>query len=79
MPMKKRGDERGVRLWKLIEMYQKLYDIPTSAMPARLGMSRSTFYARKKDPGKLTLEELDTIKRMLKIPREEILNALMAA
>lgn len=79
MPMKKKGDEKGVRLWKLIETYQQLYGIPNSAMPGRVGMSRSTFYARKKDPGKLTLEELETIKIALKIPKEELLNALMAA
>lgn len=77
MPMKKKGDERGVRLWKLIETYQELYGLPKAQMPEKLGMSLSTYLRRQKDPGQLTLSEIDTIMQSLKIPRAEMLNAML--
>ena len=77
MPMKKTGDERGIRVWKLIETYRDLYGISEAAMPEKLGMSRSTYMRRKTNPGEFKLDEIDLITRSLKIPRAEMVSAML--
>lgn len=76
--MQHKANRRDVFLVGLIDQYMKLYSITDEAMAAALGMGRSTWFRRKKEPGTLTLDELTIICKRAQIPQEELKARLWA-
>lgn len=68
--------EKDARLCDVISAYMKLNRINYENISKRLGRCFNTHYNRMKEPEKMTLEELRTYINVLKLPEEEILDAL---
>lgn len=76
--MRHKANRRDVFLMGLIQEYMDLYAISDDAMAAALGMGRSTWFRRKKEPGTLTLDELTIICKRAQIPQDEMKARLWA-
>ena len=68
--------EKNKRFCNVIEAYMKLAMVDYKKLMTSMGRSPSTFYKRRDDPEKMTVSDLRTFIRLLKIPEEEVLNFL---
>lgn len=68
--------EKDRRLSGVIEGYMKMARISATNLSKRTGKCFSTHYNRLKEPEKMTIEELRIYIDVLKLPEEEILDAL---
>ena len=62
----------------LIAKYLALRNVDTADFIASIGMNKSTYYRRMKEPGLFTVAELRAIGNCLRIPREEIANIVLS-
>ena len=62
----------------LIAKYLALRNVDTADFIASIGMNKSTFYRRMKEPDLFTVAELRAIGNCLRIPREEIANIVLS-
>lgn len=61
----------------LIAKYLALRNVDTADFIASIGMNKSTYYRRMKEPELFTVAELRAIGNCLRIPREEIANIVL--
>ena len=62
----------------LIAKYLALRNVDTADFIASIGMNKSTYYRRMKEPELFTVAELRAIGNCLRIPREEIANIVLS-
>lgn len=62
----------------LIAKYLALRNVDTADFIASIGMNKSTFYRRMKEPELFTVAELRAIGNCLRIPREEIASIVLS-
>ena len=62
----------------LIAKYLSLRNVDTADFIASIGMNKSTYYRRMKEPELFTVAELRAIGNCLRIPREEIANIVLS-
>ena len=62
----------------LIAKYLALRNVDTTDFIASIGMNKSTYYRRMKEPELFTVAELRAIGNFLRIPREEIANIVLS-
>lgn len=61
----------------VIDKYKAIGDVSDKEMHTVIGASMGTWYNRVKNPGSLTLDELRSISRQLRIPPEELFENAM--
>lgn len=79
MPTLKRTDrqKRIASVEGVIHEYRMLYGYKThNSVMAFLGLKRTAYYKRRKNPESWRVGEIDTLIRVLHIPVSEMLNAL---
>ena len=62
----------------LIAKYLALRNVDTADFIASIGMNKSTYYRRMKEPELFTVAELRAIGNYLRIPREEIATIVLS-
>ena len=62
----------------LIAKYLDLRNVDTADFIASIGMNKSTYYRRMKEPELFTVAELRAIGNCLRIPREEIATIVLS-
>ena len=72
-----RDEAKNRALLGVIEKYKAIGDVPGKDMHTVIGVSMGTWYNRVKNPGNLTLDELRSISRQLRIPPEELFENAM--
>ncbi|MDD6642715.1 MAG: hypothetical protein PUF80_00585 [Firmicutes bacterium] len=72
MPAPKREQIHKENLLEIIRKYAYTYGYNYAQVAKLSGFSERTFYNRIKDPGKLTLDEINRIARAIKIPAAEL-------
>lgn len=68
--------KQNERFDAVIEGYMKLARVDYKKLMKSAGRNPSTYYKRKKDYGKMTVSDLRTFIKVLKIPEEEVLDFL---
>lgn len=72
-----RDEAKNRALLGVIEKYKGIGDVPNTDMGVVIGATARTWYNRVKNPGNLTLDELRSISRQLRIPPEELFENAM--
>ena len=62
----------------MIAKYLALRNVDTADFIASIGMNKSTFYSRMKEPELFTVAELRAIGNCLRIPRDEIATIVLS-
>lgn len=68
--------EKNKRFADVIEAYMKLARVDYKKLMEKAGRNASTFYRRRDEPGMMTVSDLRTYIRVLKLPEEEVLDFL---
>ena len=68
--------EKNKRFGDVVEAYMKLARVDYKELMEKAGRYPTTFYQRRDDPEKMTVSDLRTYIRVLKLPEEEVLNFL---
>lgn len=68
--------EKDRRLSDVIEGYMKMARVSATSLSKRMGKCFSTHYNHMKEPEKMTIGELRIYIDVLKLPEEEVLDAL---
>lgn len=69
-------DRQDVQLHALVSKYKLLRGVSSEVLAKKLGMSMPTYYRKIKEGHSLTLRQIKVLQTGLKIPREELLEAL---
>ena len=78
MPRIRAGNANYIRLWKEIEAEMDIQSIDRDQLAIQLGVCPKTLRDRIiKTPEKMTLKELETIWRYVKIPRDRLIDNLL--
>ncbi len=72
MPAPKREQIHKSNIVAIIRKYAWTYGYTLSRVAELAGMSEGTFYARMRNPGRFTLDEINRIARAVKIPFSEL-------
>lgn len=68
--------EKNIILSRVIKAYMKMTETDREKIVKKAHISLPTFYKHLKDPDKMTIGEFRVYINTLKIPKEDILNAL---
>ncbi|OAV64483.1 hypothetical protein Barb4_04060 [Bacteroidales bacterium Barb4] len=77
--MKKRYTDYELRRASMdgvLAKYKTLYGYDDERIAALLGISRKSYYSRRKTPNMWRVHELDALVKSLKIPPRELISAL---
>lgn len=72
MPAPKKEQVYKANLIATIRKYAYAYGYSMDNLAAKAGMSCSTLYSRLRNPGTFSLDELNRVAKVIRIPHEEL-------
>lgn len=72
MPAPKRDTAHKADLVAIIRKYMFMYGLTIKRMAPMIAMSEKTLRLRMKNPGSFTLDEINLISRVIKIPARDL-------
>lgn len=69
--------EKDAEIMGVVDKYCRMRNVQRTKRCNLIGCSRSTWNAREKDVGSMSLSEIRRVQRYLKIPREELIELFL--